>query len=543
MNEKSPLRIVSLAAVSTRAQTDGVSLDMQIRDNAATAETLGGDIIDTLVVKGHSRRYSSLQDAADAMQAKDIDAFDRLIEHLKEKDFDLLICRDGNRFARKQSIFAEIVERIIEAGARVYPTLDGYMVDKSNYTMYIAMSGYRAAAEINENIKKQSDGRKDRLKKGLPEHRAPDYLIPVRDERTGISISYQHDPRWQPVWDALKIELLAGTSWRNIDFAISQPPHNCIDPATGVPFLYNKLRSMVYTPLFWGHVASGHRVVPLDKNDPEHNTWIFDDYYPPPRSVTVERHRFPAVFVGDDAALVIAELHRRQQIRGRASPQHSYRFAGLCCCGYCGYTMATHAPSKNSVRWHRRVRCASRFKTTTRPVCENKKTVRYDVIQGYLNQLLEKLLSGEPDEAFQMDSAASILPMLSRERDTLKNKIVAIIRAQGDLPEDAPAALRAFYSAEITHLGTDIETLSTRIRQVEMEEASQHTARAAWQHGITQLRALTLSGLWQMSETQINQALHAALGNWRLIIEDGQITRVEIVTGRRWSGAKYISMF
>lgn len=535
------IRAISLAAVSTKAQTEGVSLEKQVADNESASIKLNALIIDTLIIDGHSRWFSSFQDAAEAMRSRGIDAFDRLIAHMKSKDFDLLICRDGNRFGRKQGLFAQIVEMVIEADARIYCTLDGYMVDQHNYTMYIAMSGYRAAAEINENVKKQSDGRKARVQRGLPEHRAPAYLLPVRESRKGRSVNYQHDPAWQPVWDALKIELLKGTNWREIDYAVSNPPYSLVSPATGKPFTANKLRAMVYTPLFWGHVASGHRLAEVDTTDPDHNSWIFDDRYLPPEGVTVDRHVFPAVYQGDDAALVIAELHRRQRLKGNSRPYRAHMFAGLCYCARCGYAMATHVPTAHGKHWHRTIRCSSRFKSNTRAVCDNKASIRYDVIQQSVSILLHNWLNNTSNE-FQPDVRTTLLPGLQTQQMKLQARINALIRTQSELPEDAPRTIRQAYQAEMLKLGSEMDELAHRVRRAEQEEAHWQTQQARQQQAAERLRALPLETLWSLPENEINQILHSVFDTWKLIIEDGEIIKVAQVTGSRWSGAKHISM-
>ena len=161
-----PQRAISWAAVSSAVQADDdrESIPTQIAENEAAAQRLGLSLEDTLVVPGHSRRYLDFHELAQDARAKGIDAFDKLLSHIRAGDFDVLLCRDGDRFARSQALHAYIVESVIEAGARIYSLADGW-IDKSNYRMFIALGGYRSAGDIDKLVSRRDMGMRGRIKR------------------------------------------------------------------------------------------------------------------------------------------------------------------------------------------------------------------------------------------------------------------------------------------------------------------------------------------------------------------------------------------
>lgn len=516
MTEK--LRALSLAAVSTRKQTDGVSLDAQQADNAQVAGQQGWQIVDTLIVSGHSRRYSSLEEAAAAMRSKKIDAFDRLIQHIRRKDFDILLCRDGNRFARKQSLFAQIVEGIIEGGARIFTMLDG-MVDERNYTMFIAMSGYRAAQEINENVKKQGQGRQDRFDGGLPPSQVPKYMIPVRDERTGKSTGYTYDERYAPVWKALKEELLAGTNWLEIDYVLAEK-HGVCNPKTGKPFGAGQLRAIVYTPIFWGHLASGHRKVSATSG-----TWIYDDTLPAPEGVTIQRNVFPGIYTGADRITVTAELRRRQGLKGHASPKRSHLFTGLFVCQECEYAATTHiTPQAIRTLKDLRIRCSSRFQDARRGICQNNKMIKYVDAQAYLNELLEDLIAGSPEAVFRQEAAPDAQAKLRTEKASLERQARNVMAAQRDMADDASDMVRQTYVQQLREIDARLREVNGQLSQQEVMQAQRASELDAQRDALKDVRALGLEVFWTQPAMKVNQLLHRVLGKWRITFVDGKIT-------------------
>src|SRR5260221_5596134 len=141
-------RAVIWCAVSTKAQVnktnagdedkdDKESLPNQEEAGRELCRRNGWDVVEVLIVSGHSRRYIDIHKCARDMRKGGIVGFDRLLGLLGKQAFDVLIVRDGNRFARTQSLHAYVVEStIIDAEAKIYSFADG-MVDEHNMRMFI----------------------------------------------------------------------------------------------------------------------------------------------------------------------------------------------------------------------------------------------------------------------------------------------------------------------------------------------------------------------------------------------------------------------
>lgn len=96
------------SAVSSvpQAEDDKVSLPQQETDARNLCLKEDWAIVDVLKTPGHSRYYLDLEECAADMMTQGIDTFDKLMMHVRARDFDVFICRDSERFARSQSLHA-----------------------------------------------------------------------------------------------------------------------------------------------------------------------------------------------------------------------------------------------------------------------------------------------------------------------------------------------------------------------------------------------------------------------------------------------------
>lgn len=119
MSDHNPLRILGWAAVSTRAQAEDVksSIPNQVSFIDTWCTDNGHILVDTLVVPGHSRNYIDFHDLNKAALKKGIDAFDKLLKHIKARDFDVFLVRDSDRLARTMPLLSFIVYSIIETAS------------------------------------------------------------------------------------------------------------------------------------------------------------------------------------------------------------------------------------------------------------------------------------------------------------------------------------------------------------------------------------------------------------------------------------------
>ncbi|MBZ0275370.1 MAG: recombinase family protein, partial [Anaerolineae bacterium] len=205
--------------MSSRAQNepDKISLPQQETDARALAEGNGWLIADILRVPGHSRRYIDFHRLASDAAKQGVDAFHRLQHHWEAQDFDVMIVRDGDRFARTQALHAYVVERTINIKARIYSLQDGW-IDDTNYRMFIAMSGYKAAGDIDRLVKARDRAITARAQRGLPiTSRIPMSHQVVRDQTTGKAICLQVNEDKRRLWTDLAELILEGVAWFSIE--------------------------------------------------------------------------------------------------------------------------------------------------------------------------------------------------------------------------------------------------------------------------------------------------------------------------------------
>ena len=102
------MRAILWLAVSTVAQADDEknSIPSQERQAREYITRENWTIVDVLKVPGHSRRYVDIHECNRDMKERGIFAFDRLLQHWRDQDFDVLVVRDGSRFARTQALHA-----------------------------------------------------------------------------------------------------------------------------------------------------------------------------------------------------------------------------------------------------------------------------------------------------------------------------------------------------------------------------------------------------------------------------------------------------
>lgn len=260
-------RAVLWCAVSTRPQAgeDKNSLGTQESDQREACERLGLDVIDVLSVPGHSRRYYDIETLARDARREGIDAFDRLMQHWAVRDFDVLVVRDGDRFARTQSLHARVVEETIEGGARIYSLADGW-VDGSNYRMWGAMNGYRAASDVDSLVKKHHAGMKARVARGLPVRTPPLFHKTLWENGKAIRLEVDEDKRALSL--ALAEALLDGVPWLRLSEFVAYLGH--LNPKTNKPYSPNTFYVALYSPNTWGHSA-------LQYSGRHYSRWVYED--------------------------------------------------------------------------------------------------------------------------------------------------------------------------------------------------------------------------------------------------------------------------
>ncbi|HRL11423.1 MAG TPA: recombinase family protein [Aggregatilineales bacterium] len=530
------IRCIIWCAVSSRAQTepDKISLPQQEADACALAEGNGWQIVDVLRVPGHSRRYVDFHQLASDAARQGVDAFHRLQRHWEAQDFDVMVVRDGDRFARTQALHAYVVERTINVKARIYSLQDGW-VDDNNYRMFIAMSGYKAAGDIDRLVKARDKSMTARAARGLPtSSRIPMSHRMVRDQSTGRAVRLQVNEAQRRLWTDLAELILEGVAWYSIeDELYTRYGHVRED---GERYYSGYMYRLLMKPIFWGHIARNH----YSSNAPngyKGGAWIYDENEPMPAGATIFRNTHEAVWQGELAERVKAEIRRRSEAaHGNMDPRHTHRFSGLGVCAECGSYWATHVKKSKK---YRGVLCpAAKAFSQTRPKCSNRRILNEKrliaLVNGYLKQMLERNSTDvfrEPDS--QQTRQQSRIETLGREIDALELEARGLIREQAR----AGTELQALYQEELAQINVRLKNMKVTRDNLQVKQAVVQQTTALQDATLDEIAAMSLEAFWQQESRYINQVLHRLMGKKRFLLLDGEIIGVAEVTRRQRSHA------
>ncbi len=523
-------RAVIWCAVSTRAQNspEKISLPQQEEEARLLAQQSGWQIVDILRVPGHSRRYLDFHEVASHAAKEGIDAFNRLKTHWESKDFDVLIVRDGDRFARTQALHAYVTENIIDSGAVIYSLQDG-RVDSTNHRLWIAMSGYKAAGEIDRLVKARDDAMTNYAKIGKPisSRIALSHRI-LRDEKSGKAIRLEVDERKRRMWDDLAQLILEGVAWVEIEIELYKR-YGHVNEA-GVPYYPNKMYRLIMKPMFWGHMARFHNNKD-SLNGFKCGRWVYDEGVPAPEGVLIFRNTHPAVWTGEVADKVKQEIDRRSvHMRGSAHPARSHMMTGLIICGECGSFLATHVD-----KGYRAVYCpAAKHRAPTLPDCRNRGVCNQHKVVDRLNEYLRQMLEAQSADIFA-DSRAD-LPSLQRRLAKLDSEIMAIetqVRVAIRKQVSAPEEVQGIFDEEIRKLSEQLKVVREARARQEGETLAAQQNNSVQQIALEELTTMTLERFWKKENRFINQTLHRLMGKRRLVMLDHEIVGVVEVNRRQ----------
>ncbi len=521
------LRAVIWCAVSSNPQAadDKESLPTQEAQARDLCTRNGWTIVEVLVVSGHSRRYIDIHEVAHAMSRQGITAFTRLIELWETRGFDVLIVRDGDRFARTQTLHAYVTEKTISIGARIYSLNDGW-IDERNYRMWAAMSGYKAASSIDSLVQAHRIAMDSAARRGLPtnwsvvlSHRI------IRDER-GRRLRIEVDESKRRLFDDLATLLLEGTPWGKVEQLLYQR-YAHVNPKTGRRYGMRTMYKAVYNPYFWGH--SGRHF------DGKYGNWVFDPNEPPPPGVDVYYNTHQAVWTGELGERLKAELRRRGTLRGKATPESAYRFTGLLICADCRCTFGVyrHVRARRDGSHYLAWMCYTRWSnSTTRPECRQNRLIRDDQVEQYVNDMLAHLIAlGSPDLLAvtddRTDNAMKQIQGLRREIAETEAYIGELIIQQGK----ASTAIQHIYTQKIEEAASRLEILKHNLAVLQRDVESPSVA-AARQQAYEDLVEMGLDGFWNQDARRINQMLHRIFGRRRLIVDQGKVAGLGMAA--RW---------
>lgn len=505
------------AAVSTRRQTDEdkFSLPKQEADALDLIAKEGWTLVDTLRVPGHTRSaYTEFHKLAAAANKKGMDAFLKLETHWQARDFDVLIIRDGDRLARAQGVMGTIVESIIYAGARIYCFTDGW-VDRSNFRMWIAMVGYRAASDVDKLRKFMDEGANKRAARGLPVGSSALWSHKVIRGENGRALYQIPDPDKTLFFrDAAQL-ILEGVSWYMLEQELFKRFGHAAP--NGQPWPPRKVYNILYNPGAWGHEARFFR--DFRRKSQFKGSWAFDRAQQPPAGVVMFYNVHAPIYDGEIASRLQQEMRRREVImRGSARADRAFRFTGLIVCGECGCNVLAQHQRKlpgQPLRYY----CYTKYRRLAYETCTQYKGMSdayvHSVVRKKLNEAaamldLDMLLGTTPVPAVDLEQT------LTHQIETLETQADRLIRKQ----RTASDALSTRYDAELEQLGAELTTLRQRLQNEHRRDTSEE--RRGQINALTNIAALG-DAFWDQPDNLINQMLHAVMGKRRWLMLDGEI--------------------
>jgi hypothetical protein len=518
------LRAVIWCAVSTKAQAveeEKDSLEAQERDARALCQRENMLIVDVLRVDGHSRRYVDIHECARDMAAQGIIAFKRLLELWQDRAFDVLICRDGSRFARTQALHAYVVERTIDIGARLYSLSDGW-IDSKNYRMFISMSGYKAAADVDSFVALQKIGKEKRVQRGLPMV-LPMWSHKVIRDSLGKALHLEIDETYRLFWMDLAELLLyedekgKKLSWRAIAQKLISKGH--VNPNTGLGYMAEHLRYFLYHPQLWGNSAMYYNRKPSGR-------WVYDSSAPVATGITIYYDQFPAIYTGELAEKVKDELTRRLEVGERKSLSGKYMFTGLLVCPMCGRSIRCYVAHGKLWGW----RCLTGWQARTsggRRVgggCDNAMPIRDHLVQEWFAIRLREAYKTNNQNIFLQDSQENnlIVGQLNAILKDKNKKIQQLNNLASELANAETDRIRRVIHDKMAKLDQEIGVLEQR----ETQYASQLEAESVIEERATAFQAFQEIGpdeFWSLPPTKINKILRGLLGKFRVIIYQAEV--------------------
>lgn len=523
-------RAVIWAAVSTKPQADEdekFSIPQQIENGKRFAESQGLAVVDVLVVPGHSRSYRSLDKLAEDARQQGIDAFDRLIAHLERCDFDAVIVRDANRFARKPSLLHFIAESIVEdCGASIYDMANGVWVNEQNVDMWATMQGWKTSAEVKWLREALKAGLNGRAERGLSTTRPPWSHVLVYDESgirpkvTGLAIDESKRRLFNDLYTLVVEERCP---FKTVEVELFTRFGHATK--AGKPYPETSMYQFLTRPLTWG--ATGYRFSARFSRGVD-RAWTYDPSVPPPDGVTLHWGALPAIYEGEQGERMRSELRRRALMSGNRRPTSTRMFSGLLVCDACGRTLSARTSRVLDADGRRKAYaygCNALGPIRDTPKCpQSSAPASVGYLREYLDGFLRVLITTGDLASLTpaVRDVAAELATVQAELTTLEAALDGLIASQAA----AHPATQGRYQARIDAMGEQLAALQRRASALEGMSRRQDRALAGSRAGVAKIEAV-FDRFWELPEVEINQLLHLLMGESRFVVRDRQIVGVQ----------------
>lgn len=524
MPPTTPLRAVGFSAVSSGPQRDGISLELQVERYREACAINGWRLVAELAVPGHSRGEPDLFKLFEDYEKANVYAYHQLRDMWYSKSFDVLVAYSMDRLGRSGTIIHWVIESTIRNGGQLYLTDDGGLITQAN-ARYKALFGTAAATIPMDGFKdKTKKAKSDMVKQGLPtgskmviSHKV------VRDEdgnATGIVVNEAMRPFFahaaQLLLDRVAWTRLGTELYRRYGYVTRK----------GKPYSTGSLYDTIMNPRVWGNNAEGWTHSATNAST---GRWIFDDDETAPDGVKIYYGAIPAMYTGETADALKAEIRRRMLMRGKARPASAYRFSRLCVCGECGGFMRVVA--SRGVRHGLKCDTAARSTFLLVGTCSQNTLTQGRIIQEFVSVYIARLLSGRPPEEERINRYEEEKARLETSLKQIDSQIDRLMdeqsRAEGN------NFVQSKYRARIATMASEMETLQAECDDLERRHKQQYRAASNQTQTLEQIRAATLENFWLLPDAEINQHLHRLFGDLRMVIKDHKIIAL-----RLWKSAR-----
>ena len=491
--------IIWLAVSTIGDKNHEVSIPSQREEALAYCQDKQWSVVDTLEVPAHKFSIEYM-DYAKEMLGEGISAYQSLLNHWKVQDFDVLVVNDKHRFAQSRTLTAYIIERTLDSGATIYSLTDG-IINQTNYHIWLSMTYFSPAVSVEGMVERRKLGVDARVRKGLP----PNGQVPishrvVRDENNGKVLYVTRNEETSKMWDDLAQLILAGLSWRQIstrmyeEFGHTNPE--------GKPYSYRFFYKLVYTPSFWGSIA-------LNFKHQSFGAWVYDEAEIVPEGVVINRGVHPAVWTGELAERIKAELRRREEENlPRKRDTGIDMFDNIFVCADCGGQM-THAIEDTWTIW----RCTQHANSIT-----DHKAKQY--IDGLLRQMVEQ---NNPDmllqiQPMQRDELVQSLNQTQHDMVRLQKQLERLLLQQAITEE---ANLRTTYDTVIQSTYQELKELQER--HAHLWQRSGELTETQRQAAYRQFTERSVDEFWNTSPATINRTLLGLMDSRRFVVKNKEI--------------------
>lgn len=522
-------RCVIWCAVSSeeQAKDDKLSLSTQESEMREYAQAQGWDVVHVFMWDGYSRWESDPIAALEDFAEQGRFEYHELRRMWRERAFDVLLLYTHSRAGRSFTMQSWVVENVIRHGGEIY-RIHGGWINKRDYAFQIGIGGVLSTADIDRLIEQRFHAMNQRASQGLPTTSKPPLSHLVRRDELGKPLTDQRghplpmivDTRLRRLWDDAAALLLEGVSFKALEIELYKR-FGHVD-ASGKPYASNTVRSNLLSPGFWGHSARHYK--DGRKHGWKIGAWVYDDTLPAPDGVLLHRNTHEAVYTGERADQVRAELRRRETVaRGRSSSYASGRFTGLFICGECTYYFGYSRKGKYSYLY-----CGARNVGVYRSrMCNQQRGLTERQAQDFIDALLRQALDTDLlASAFDEAALETVQPMhraelIRSELADLEEQAQRLVLKQAT----APDTLSHIYDAEIKRIGERHVILRNQVEQAQYIEAHAKQQAREEQSVLGELRDLGLPTFWSQPDQTVNQLLHRLMGTKRFIVLDGEILR------------------